>query len=178
MNIAQVVFPRRSWYYLLLTLITLGVIFMVALGPAWEEAEELATEKARLKASIEEQQMLHPLYAGLSQALKSEEFMRGSLPGGNEDGQGMSVDETVRFLENLASESGLDESGFSPVPQSLTREDSRMVVRTTLSGGYAQMIRFISGLAGFPFFIDYERFELKSRPQGFEAVLRIWVKVK
>ncbi|MFP4236926.1 MAG: hypothetical protein ACLFRQ_05280 [Desulfonatronovibrio sp.] len=178
MNLAQVIFPRRSWYYVFLTVLTLGVIFMITLGPAWKEEETLVREMAKLKASIEEQQMLHPVYGGFRQALKSQEFQNNAQPHQEEPEQGMGVDETVRFLEGLAREYGLDEAGFSPEPRSLTREDSKMVVKATALGGYAQVTGFISGLAEFPFFIDYQRFELKSRPQGFEAALRIWVKVK
>lgn len=178
MNLHNIHFPRRAVYYLLLGMATMAVIFFLTIKPAWQEMDRIETKIENTKTKIEEQKVLHPLYATLKRTMDNDVLENSSENAEQDYPEKVNVDTAVKILNLTATGSNLDIANFSPVPASVSRNEDRILFNAALTGNFGSITAFLSKLANIPFFLEYESFEVRSRPEQIQTNMEIWIAVE
>ncbi len=177
MNIQNIKYPRAAVYHLILTIVTLIVIFLVALNPVWQQKSQLESRIAELDLKIEEQQLLLPVYAAFSREIRDGPALP-DLAGNNfEVPEKQNVDSIIAQLNSQAKENNISNATFSPVPATLSRENNRLMININLESEYSSLKDFLAGLSALPSFISYDQIELSSRPQSMQCMIQAWMAV-
>ena len=177
MNIQNIKYPRAAIYYLILTIITLIVIFLVALNPVWQKKSQLESRIADLELKIEEQQLLLPVYAALTRELEDGPVLPEIASSDYEVTENQDVDSIISQLNNQARENNISNATFSPVPATLSRENNRLMININLESEYNSLKDFLAGLSSLPSFIRYDQIEFSSRPQSMKCMIQAWMAV-
>ncbi|WP_045216578.1 hypothetical protein [Desulfonatronovibrio magnus] len=177
MDLQNLTFPRRAMYYLALALITVAVIFFLAILPAWDDIDRLELKIKENQVLLEEQQILFPVYSNLMSIVDSTTARKAGLEDKGSNSSQVNVDQGIRMLNVAALEAGFVDVSFSPVPASYSQSGSRIMVNAVLKGSYQAVYEFLAELALKPFFLEYQQFEIRSRPDEFRVIMEIWIAV-
>lgn len=170
---------RRALAYILFSAVMLGVIITAGILPVRNQTEQARRDARAVEASIREQEIFHPLYRRLKEKAENagdQESAKQAGAGGPEES--FTIDNAAEILESMAKSAGMENYSFSPAPASVEKQESRLLVRCSLSGRYDNFRQFLTGLATAPGFESLELLEARSGAKHPEYSIRIWLSIK
>lgn len=170
---------RRAIAYILFSAIMLGAMIAVGILPTRSRIDDTGQQKQQLKASIEKQEIFHPLYQSLKK--KTEEIRQPeTVTAGNPIARqrSMSIDNAAGVLEAMAESAGIKNHSFSPAPGSMEKHDNGLLVNGRLGGGYLDFREFLINMVTADGFDRLEMLEAKSGTRHPEYTLRIWLRIE
>ncbi len=171
----QIGLARSSLSIILGGIVLLVAIVLLGILPAKQEALGLKAEAGRLESRIEEQRILFPLYAGLVRELEQKTEIETILEEMDRETDPLTVDNSARVLIDMALKAGMDEAYFTPVPGSLARDSSLMLVEGNLRGEYQSLREFVLSLSSWENFNHLELLEVQSRQGGHSYKVTVWM---
>jgi hypothetical protein len=169
--------PKKSVYYLLLCSIGILMFILVGLWPLQSSLSGLDDEIAGIKARIEEQKALFPLYKELTERIrkkKESELLRysGKIA--------LSIDQidgiSTRFKE-IAEESNLETISITPDAKSLANNSNSMSVSLVVRGDFLKFRGFLFDLETVPYLEHIQEIQILESLAGREFRLKTWVAV-
>ncbi len=170
---------RRALAYILFSVIVLGAMFLGGIGPVKQKTAEMREKKVNLEARIEKQRILQPIYQRLVETRLQANTLKENLPaveGPHEVTVGIHTAPVV--LADMAGESGVLESRFSPVPASVSADSDLVLMEGDLQGQYRDFRDFLINLAAFPGFYSVESLVIRSTASTPEYKVKVWMAVE
>jgi hypothetical protein len=169
--------PKRSIYYLLLC--SLGILMFIAVGlfPMQSSLSGLDEEIAGVKAHIEEQKVLFPIYKELSERIRMKKDLDLLRYSGK---VALSIDQidgiSTRFKE-IAVERNLETLSVTPDAKSLANNPKSMSVSLVVRGDFLKFRGFLFDLEAVPYLEHIQEIQILEALAGKEFRLKTWVAV-
>jgi hypothetical protein len=169
--------PKKSMYYLLLC--SVGILMFVAVGllPMQTSLRGMDEEIVGLKARLEEQRVLFPIYKELSERIRKKQdsdFLRYSAK------IALSIDQidgiSSRFKE-IADESNLETISVTVDAKSLANNSKSMLVFVVVRGEFPKLRGYLFDLEAVPYVEHFQEIQILEALAGKELRLKIWVAV-
>ena len=164
--------PQRSIIYLLICGTGILAFVLAGIYPSYRNMVRMDGSIADLKAQIEEQKILFPIYQNLRQGLTQEALnaqsnpLKSGLPA-------RLVDNLSPIFSEIAANCGLLVSAVTPDVKSLTNDSHFLSVDLTLKGNLFDLRKFLLELAGLPYLEDIEKLQIREGPDGKEYFLKV-----
>ena len=158
---------------------TAGVVLLVLFGlrPLQASIHQLDKETAALKARLEQQRELAPLYRDFTTRLTKDEADRLPVPDKTE----LSLEQVVAIpgqFQKLAQQSNLETIAVAPEVKSFTRDRKFMPVNLILKGRFLNFRRFLMDLERLPCLEHVEEIQIQETAGAQEEFrLKVWVAV-
>ncbi len=159
------------------SVVVLGLMVIPGILPMRMEKAALDREADRLEAMIEEQRILHPLYAGIKKKLNQKSGLETVIEKAGRYEGPLHIDNAPELLGSMAGSAGLVEARFTPVPESVTRVSGRLLVEGGLKGAHRSFREFLLNLSSYENFNHLELLEIQSKDQGREYTIRVWMSI-
>ena len=171
----QAKFSKGSVFFIGIGLTLLALIVGVGILPARTETDRLKAKTTDMEAKLEEQKIFTPLFASLNQKLNRKNELEIVIQGLAPYKGPLRVDNAATALLSMAGAAGLEESYFVPVPASVTKDATRLLVEGQLRGAYHHLRDFLLTLSAWPNFDHLELLEIESQPQAPQYKVRAWL---
>lgn len=168
---------KQAVYVVLGGVIIVAVIVFLGILPTRMEVQKLDQEAMELRASIEEQKILYPLYASLLHKVDDKTDFEMLIEELEHDFESVNVDNAADIFFRMARSAGMEEAYFTPVPESLTRETGTLLMEGNLKGELNNFRSFLLRLSSWEYFKRFELLEIQSRIHGSEYNLRMWMSI-
>lgn len=168
--------PRRSLIYLLICVAGIMAFVLVGIYPSYRNLARTDGSIAELKARIEEQKILFPLYQKLRKELAAE-ASRGQ-PGPSKVGLPVRrVDDLTPIFGEIAANCGMELSAVTPDVKSLVDDSRFLSVGVALRGNFTNLRNFLVALSNLPYLGDIEQLQIQEGPSGKEYFLKLWLMI-
>lgn len=165
---------------MMMALIFAGVAVAFAallIYPQYRSMHRQDTEIAKLKANIEEQKLLHPLYVELYKKAQFEE------PEGLPFPQGGAINKKEfasldNLFQDLAAKSNLEFDSVLPQVNTLADNSGRLRVDLAVYGEFENLRSFMLNLAEMPFVQHLEQIRVQRAEPSDTMALRLWLALK
>jgi hypothetical protein len=169
--------PRRSLIYLLIC--GAGILSFVLAGiyPSYRNMSRLDSSIADLKARIQEQKILFPMYQKLREELRPEASKaqpsppKSGLPAGR-------MDDLSPILSEIAAKCGMEVSTVTPDLKSLSDTPHFLSVGLVLRGSFFNLRRFLLELADLPYLEDILELQIQGGVGDERYFLKIWLMIE
>jgi len=169
-------FPRRSIIYLLICGTGVLVFLLAGIYPSYRHMVRIDGSIADLKAQIEEQRVLFPIYQKLRGGLAPENLKAQSSP--PKSGlPARQMDNLSPIFGELAANCGLEVSAVTPDVRSLTQNSSFLSVGLALKGNFFELRKFLLELVNLPYLGNIEELEIREGSGGKEYFLKVWLMI-
>ena len=168
--------PRRSLIYLLICGAGIVVFLLAGIYPSHRNMVRMNGSIADLKARIEEQKVLFPLYQKLRENLAPQ----NSKAQWNPPKSGLSLrqmDNLSPIFSEMAAHCGLEAVEFTPYVKSLTPDSHFLSVGLALRGNLFDLRKFLVELAGLPYLGNIEELDIQEGSDGKQYFLKLWLMV-
>lgn len=165
--------PAQSAYYLLVCSTGILLFILIGLYPQQASLSRLDEDIAGIRARIEEQKVLFPLYKELV----------GKVPKKNlemrldSNKTGLSIDQidgiAIQFSK-IAQECDLEATSVTPDVKSLANNSKSMSVHFVLKGDFLKFRRFLLELEKVPYLEHIEEIQIQETVGGKEFRLKTW----
>jgi hypothetical protein len=159
------------------SIIALALMVVPGILPIRIEKSTLNREANHLKAMIEQQQILHPLYAGIKKKMDEKSGLETIIERSKQYEGPLEIDNAPDLLGSMARSAGLSEVRFTPVPESVTKASDRLLVEGGFKGAYQSFREFLLNLSCSENFNHLELLEIQSKEKGKEYTIRIWMSI-
>lgn len=176
-KLKEIGLSRQSLGFILGSLLALGLLIFLGILPARTEINRLEAEAEQLQARIQEQEILHPLYSDLENALEEQEILEEIIIEEEGEPNTVDVDNAADLMLDIAGKSGLEDSSFSPSPESLAVNSDRLLVNGELTGDYHNFREFLVRLVSKNYFEHMEILEVHSQADADLYQLQAWLKL-
>ena len=157
---------------------TIIILFvLVTILPLSMTNRTLAGENDKIKAQIEEQKQLRPIYASLLEEMKKKELL--VLP--HPESEKLPRENTARFkndFRSLAEKSKVKVLFFTPDLGTLSGSSSSLLHRVTLKGEFGSFRKLLIELGGVPYVDKIEDVEIRQNNDSMDLKMKIWVGLK
>lgn len=168
--------PTLTLVLLLLCAAGLLVFLVFVILPARQLSAELDRDIEGLKARLEEQRVLHPVFLNLLEKSKTPP----------PQGKRISQAERVRLkreeitalprrLTETAAAHGLKVREVAPDVNTLTDASNRFLVRLSANGRFLDFREFLHAVASLGYFEGFEEIEVRAVEGGEELTLKMWL---
>jgi hypothetical protein len=167
-------FPRRSLVYLMICGAGILVFVLGGIFPSYRDMVRMDGSIADLKAQIEEQKVLFPLYRKLLGELTAEKSKSRTNP----PKSGLPVrrmDDLSPIFGEIAANCGLEVSAIAPDVKSLVDESHFLSVVLALKGSFFNLHRFLLEVANLPYLWGIEDMHIQEGSAGKEYHLKAWL---
>lgn len=168
---------RRAVYLILGGIILVAAIVFLGILPTRMEIQRLDQEAIDLRAGIEEQKLLYPLYASLLRKVDDKSDFEMLIEELGHEPEPVNVDNAAGIFSRMAQSAGMNEAYFTPVPESLTREAGTLLMDGNLKGELDNFRDFLLKVSSWEYFSRFELLEIQSRIHGSEYNLRMWMSI-
>ena len=170
--------PAQSVYYLLLCSAGILLFILIGLYPLQSSLNQQDEDMAKLKARIEEQKVLFPLYKELLLLEKTQKSDLSVLPASSKTGLSMDQLGNISFLfKNIAREGSLEALLVTPDVKSLTNNSKSISVLLVVRGDFLKLRRFLFELEKLPYLEHIEEIQIQEAAGGKEFRLKTWLAV-
>ena len=177
-KLKEIGLSRQSLGFILGSLLALGLLIFLGILPARTEINRLEAEAEQLQARIQEQEILHPLYSDLENALQEQEILEEIIIEEEGKPNAVDVDNAADLMLDIAGKSGLEDSSFSPSPESLADNSDRLLVKGAITGDYHRFREFLVRLTSWNYFDYLELLEVHSQEDGDLYELQVWLNLE
>ncbi|WP_291323590.1 hypothetical protein [Desulfonatronospira sp.] len=168
---------RRSMGLLFIGVVALALIVLFFILPLRSNVISLQSEVDELRARIQEQQILQPIYVDLLARLDDSTGKQFALEGLDRDFLPLEIMDAPEKLEAMAENAGLRRYTFYPVPESLTDNSQVLLLEGGLIGAYPDFRSFLLELLAWDNFNRLELLEVRGRKEGTEFEILIWLNI-
>jgi hypothetical protein len=168
--------PWRIIVYLLICGTGVLVFILGGIYPSYRNIVRIDGSIASLKAQIEEQKVLSPLYQKLRKELTAGNAVAESIP----PKSGLSA----RWMDNLspifgeiAAKCGLEVSGVAPDVKSLVDDPHFLSVGLVLKGNFFNFQKFLLELENLPYMCGIEELQIREGLGAREYFLKTWLMI-
>lgn len=168
--------PRRSIIYLLICGAGILAFVLAGIYPSYRSMVRMDRSIADLKAQIEEQKILFPLYEKLREdlAAKSLKVQSSSSKSGLPAHR---MDDLSRIFGEIAANCGLELLSVTPDVKSLVDDPHFLSVRLMLGGSFFNLHKFLLELANLPYLWGIEELRIQEGLVGKEYLLKVWLMI-
>ena len=166
--------PRRSLIYLLMCGAGIVLFLLVGIWPSYRNMVRMNGSIADLKARIEEQKILFPLYQKLRVGLTPEASKDQWSP----PKSGLPVhrmDDLSPIFGEIAANCGLELSAVTPDVKSMADDSHFLSVDLVLTGNLFNLRKFLLELANLPYLGPIEKLQIQEDSHGKECFLKVWL---
>jgi hypothetical protein len=170
--------PAQSVYYFLLC--STGILLFVFLGlyPVQSSLNQQDQDMVKMKARIEEQKVLFPLFQELLLLGKGQKKDSNLLPAPSKAGLSMDQLGNISILfKNMAREGSLQAVSVTPDVKSLTSDSKRISVLLVVKGDFLKLRTFLFELEKLPYMEHIEEIQIEETGGGKEFRLKTWLAV-
>jgi|WetSurMetagenome_2_1015567.scaffolds.fasta_scaffold04258_2 hypothetical protein len=170
--------PAQSVYYLLMCSVGILLFILIGLFPLQSSLNEQDEDMAKMKARIEEQKVLFPLYKELLLLEKTQKRGLNALPASGKTGLSMDQLGNVSYLlKKIAQEGSLEAVSVNPDVKSLTNNSKSISVLLVVRGDFLKLRRFLFELEKLPYLEHIEEIQIQEAAEGKEFRLKTWLAV-
>jgi hypothetical protein len=168
--------PKKSLYYLLLC--STGILMFISIGlyPLQTSLNRLDEDIARIKARIEEQKALFPLYKELmGKFQKKDSKLLLNLPKTS-----LSVDQIdgiTTIFKKIAQQCNLEAISITPDAKSLANNSKWMSVSLIVRGDFLKLRKFLFELEALPWLEHLQEVQIQEALAGKELRLKTLVAI-
>jgi Tfp pilus assembly protein PilO len=166
---------RRSLAYLLFSAIVLAVMWAVTAGPARRQIAEARINQDKLKAKIEEQKILQPLYRKLQKLQKNNPGFTQKLPVKSTEKEPADISQATGHLGFLAEKAGIEVMGLFPSMDFIEDGTGQILIEARLSGAFINLRQFLIDMTSWAGYGGINSLMIKSSSPEPEYVLKIWI---
>jgi hypothetical protein len=169
--------PGQSVLYLIVC--TSGILLFVAIGlyPLQASLSRQGEDIEALKARIEEQKVLSPVYRELMGKLQKK--TAGVLPDDKRTALAADdVDVVPMVFKKMAQDGGLDVLYVTPDVKSLANNPEHMSVHLAVKGDFLKFRKFLLALESLPYVEHVEEIQVQEALGGRELRLKTWLAVR
>lgn len=166
--------PTPTLVLLLLCAAGLLVFLVFVILPARQLSAELDRDIEALKARLEEQRVLHPVFLNLLEKSKTPPAERISQSERVRLKRG-EIAALPRRLAEMAASHGLKVREIAPDVNTLTDASNRFLVRLSANGRFLDFREFLRALASLGYFEGFEEIEVRAAEGGEELMLKMWL---
>jgi type IV pilus assembly protein PilO len=152
-----------------LSLLIIGLCYLLVISGQRGELEELVNKEATLRQSFEEEQKravnLEPLKQQLAQMEQVLQQMLRQLPSKTE------MPDLIIDVSQTALSSGLNNELFKPGDETLKEFYAEKPIALRLVGSYHQFGAFVSGVASLPRVVILTMHDINLQPKGGQGVI-------
>lgn len=170
--------PAQSVYYFILCATGILLFVFIGLYPLQSSLSEQDRGLASLRARIEEQKLLFPLYQEML-LLGKDHKKEGNLPPASVK-TGLSVDQLADIsilFKTLAKECALEMVSVTPDVKSLTNNSKNISVQLVVRGDFLKFRRLLFELEKLPYMEHIEEILVQESAGGKELRLKTWLAV-
>ncbi|MEW5725067.1 MAG: hypothetical protein AB1896_18285 [Thermodesulfobacteriota bacterium] len=170
--------PENNRREILITFIISGGIvlafFLAALYPQYRALKREGARILSLKAEIEQQKLLHPLYQELAARARFEPAPELPFPQKEKLARG-EVGRLSDIFAAAAREAGLIFDSVIPQVNSLGQGTDFLMADLTVRGSFSSLRKFLTALGGMPYFEHLERLRVERTGSLDLIEMRIWL---
>jgi len=165
--------PKDSLIYL--TFCLFGILLFLFLGilPSSRKVADLERDITEIKARIEEQKTLFPLYRELKKKGKRTAFAL-PLPAKKELPK-EKIENFTAEVKKLALREKIEITTIAPSLQTLSTAYKTVSLELTARGDYLPLRNFLIALGGIPYLLHIEELELTQQSQAMEIKMKFWI---
>jgi len=152
------------------------VFLLAGIYPSYRNMVRMNGSIADLRARIDEQKVLFPLYQKLRENLAPQNSKAQSNP----PKSGLSVrqmDNLSPIFGEIAAHCGLEAVGVTPDVKSLTPDSHFMSVGLALRGNLFDLRKLLVELARLPYVGNIEELDIQEGSDGKQYFLKLWLMV-
>lgn len=163
--------PRNAKivFCVLLSLLLIGLSYLLVISGQRDELEGLVSKEATLRQSFEDEQKravnLEPLKQQLAQMEQVLQQMLRQLPSKTE------MPDLIIDVSQTALSSGLNNELFKPGDETLKEFYAEKPIALRLVGSYHQFGAFVSGVASLPRVVILTMHDINLKPKGGQGVI-------
>jgi hypothetical protein len=170
--------PAQSVYYFLMCATGILLFIFIGLYPQQSSLNQQDQDMAKIKARIEEQKVLFPLYQELLLLGKGQKRDSKLLPPSSKAGLSMDQLANISILfKNIAHEGSLEAVSVTPDVKSLTNDSKSISVSILVRGDFLKLQRFLFELEKLPYMEHIEEIQIQEAVGGKEFRLKTWLAV-
>ena len=166
--------PRKSLIYMGICSAGLLAFYLVAIAPYQRHLGLYDKDIRIIKARIEEQKVLTPVYQDLLRKMQVKDSEVLTIPEEAEFDIDM-IDELSAIFGEIARKSNLEPIHFIPDPKSIPKDFSAMMVDAHINGDFLDLRQFLIDLGGVPYLKHIEEIQIKSMDGFKEFRLKLWL---
>lgn len=166
--------PTPTLILMLLCAAGVLVFALFVILPARQLETELEGDIAGLKARLEEQRVLHPVFLNLLEKSKTPADPRLNPAARVRLTRG-DIASLPRTLAEIAAAHGLRVREIAPDVNTLTDASNRFLVRVSLNGRFPDFRGFLLDAASLGYFEGFEEIEVRAAEGGEELNLKLWL---
>jgi hypothetical protein len=170
--------PAQSVYYFLLCATGILLFIFIGLYPLQSSLNQQDRDLAKIKARVEEQKVLYPLYQEMLLLGKGQKKDSNFLPVSSK--AGLSLDQLANIsilFKNIAQEGSLEAVSVTPDVKSLTNNSKSISVLLIVRGDFLKLRRFLFELEKLPYMEHIEEIQIQEAVGGKEFRLKTWLAV-
>ena len=168
--------PRRSLIYLLICGAGIVAFVLAAIYPSYRNMVRMDESMAGIKAQIDEQKILFPLFQMLRETLKPELSKAQASP--QKSGlPAQQLDDLPTIFGDIAAHRGLKFSAVTPDVKSFADDSHFLSVDLALKGDFPNLRQFLLELANLPYLGSIEELQIQEGLQGKEYLLKVWLMI-
>ncbi len=168
--------PRRSLVYLMICGAGILAFILAGIYPSYRNMIRIDASMAGIKAQVDEQKILFPLFQKLRGILTSE--LSKAQPSPQKSGlPAQRLDDLPTIFGDIAANCGIEFSAVTPDVKSFADDSHFLSVDLALKGDFFKLRRFLLELANLPYLGSIEELQIQEGPQGKEFFLKVWLMI-
>ena len=174
MQIKTFEIPTRSFVYLLICSLGILAFVAIALYPSQRSLNSMDREISEIQRSIEEQNILFPVYAQLQNRIQ----LKGSDILSSPDGIKLSMDnieELPSIFEKIAKKYNLTALSVAPDLMSFGSVSGFLLVDVVIQGKFLDFRNFLIELVNLAYLEEIEEIRIERAAKAKKFNLKIWL---
>ncbi len=169
--------PKQSLVKLAVCAGILVAFVALLILPNIMEDKQVKRDVLQIKADIEKQKILYPIYIKLMAELKNKVVQELPIPEPEQLTEDK-VDAAIHAVENMAMESDLRINEVTPDPMSLAKSEGYVGLNCDFYGDFMDIRSFLTQLGSLPYLRHIEQINLQEGADGVNYTLRLQLAVK
>jgi hypothetical protein len=168
---------KKSLWAVVVYAAVIVLFILVAIIPFYLTNRKIAAENDKIKAQIEEQKQLTPIYASLLDEMKKKNLL--VLP--HPSPEKLSRENTAKFKNDfkaVAEKSKVKLLSFTPDLSTLSGSSSSLLHHVTLKGEFGGFQKLLTELGAISYVDKVEDMEIRQNNDSMEMKMKIWIGLK
>lgn len=176
MKKASISMSRQSLLKLGICSVVLVVVVAMFILPNILEDKRVKREVLQMRAEIEKQKILYPIYVKLMAELKNKVVDELPIPEPEQLTEDK-VDAAIHAVENMAMEASLKINEVTPDPMSLAKSEGYVGLNCDFYGSFMDGRALLMRLGSLPYLQHIERIDMQEGADGVNYLMRLQLAV-
>lgn len=169
--------PKQSLVKLGICAAILVAFVALLILPNIMEDKRVKRDVLQIKAEIEKQKILYPIYIKLMAELRNKVVEDLPIPEPQQLTEDK-VDSAIHAVENMAMESNLRINEVTPDPMSLAKSEGYVGLNCDFYGDFMNVRDFLLQVGSLPYLRHIEQIDLQEGADGVNCLMRLQLAVK